>query len=253
MWSGGVRSVLVGVLALCFLQSCDRAGETTDVTIWLDWAEAPSEATSFVTDLGYFVQLTRLEVTTYSVELIPCDLQIFQDLQNGVYATQASLSLVSPAHAAHADPERPTRTNGVEVEVPLNRNSALRFADLTPPAVDYCRLHYLIGRVPNDAPSPSAGVSLWVEGRYAAPDGSNGTINLKSAMAFGRNVDLTGSTGEPISGPLLSPTNISVDRNWQQAFSGAQLNKMDDDTLTRHILRALVNSVTATAVTGDAS
>ena len=248
------RGLFLGAALVCvalLMQGCDRGPETTDVTVWLDWAEEPTQ--TFTTDLGYSIELTRLDVTTYSVELIPCDLQLFQDLQNGIYATQASLTLVSQAQAAHADPDRPTRTNGVEVETPLTTANAIRFADLTPPAFEYCRLHYLIGRVPNDAPSPSAGVSLWVEGRYVAPNGQTGPIQIKSAMAFGRNVDLTDPSGVAFQGVLATPTEVRVGRSWRAAFNGIRLEETDGDTLTRHILRELIRSVTVTARTGGES
>lgn len=246
-------------LALAFASSgCDddqsEFGPSTGViSVELDWSAATGPdafATQFENDMGYEIELSRLMINTYSVELIPCDEDLFRRLQQPRQRPQQSSGgLIGTAWAGHGDPTRPTRTGVIRPEWPLSQDNPVFMDTLDPPDYAYCRAHYLIGRVPNDDATQGTypdlvGLSLVVEGSVAAP-GETGSepFSIQTSAAHGTLAEFKVQSLED-GIRITAGDRIVVKRRLDALFDGVDFSTMSEQELARTVLRNVVQSVT---------
>lgn len=231
---------IVGALLLA--AACDSGPpKPVDVRFDLAWytqgvALGDGRAT-FTSDTGYVIELDRLEVTTYSVELMPCE---------PLPRKQSGLSLIGTAWAGHQSGHPPTRTNAAGFEAPL-KTTVITMDKIAVPDVAYCAAHYLIGRLLDPPPgadpaaaSATTGFSLRLHGRYRKTDGEAWTdLDLDSPVAHGILVNFT----DPKNGARLkSGDAVRVTRKLAPIFDGVDFGAMDPAAQVRQILRQIVSS-----------
>lgn len=188
---------------------------------------------TFTSDTGYVIELDRLAVTTYSVELMPC-----QPLPQ----KRAGLSLVGTAWAGHQAGHPPTRTNAAGFEAPL-KAATLTMDKVPVPDVAYCGAHYLIGRLldppPGADPATTTGFSLRMHGRYRKAGGDVwADLDLDSPVAHGILVDFAGAK----NGTRFKDGDVvQMTRKLAPLFNGVDFGGMDQAAQVRQILRQIVS------------
>lgn len=229
------RVAIIGVLLLA--AACDP-GPPPAVNVQFDLAwdgrgvVLNDGRATFVTDTGYEVDLDRLTVTTYSVELMPC----------APLPKRASLSLIGTAWAGHEAGHPPTRTNQPAFEAPLSA-AAMTMDRLAVPDVAYCGAHYLIGRLldppPGMNPADTVGFSLRAHGRYRKTGAESwADLTLDSPVAHGILVNFP----DAAKGTRFKDGDVvKVTRKLSPMFDGVDFETMDQAAQVRQILRQIVS------------
>lgn len=186
------------------------------------------------TDTGYEVELDRLTVITYSVELMPCA---------PLPAKRASLGIIAAAWAGHEAGHPPTRTNQAAFETPLTAGT-IAMDRIPVPDVAYCGAHYLIGRLldppPGASPADTVGFSLRMHGRTRkAGEGAWNELTLDSPVAHGILVNFPDAKG----GTRFKDGDVVVmTRKLAPMFDGVDFQAMDQAAVVRQILRQIVSN-----------
>ena len=261
-----IRGQALKTLALvccALLSACDSgesgSGPTAGViSVQLGWS-LPSgfDATSgitFTNGAGYSIHLSSVMINTYSVELIPCDEELFRKLQEPRQRPKLSQGiLINKAWAGHGDPTRPTRTGVVRPEWPMSQANPVFMDTLDPPDYDYCRVHYLVGRVPDTPMTQSShadliGLSMSIDGTYQAPGTPTAQpFQVRTSAAHGTLSDLA-ANGQGTGLRLREGDRLIVQRNFESLFNGVVFDAMADKEIARHILRNIVNGVSLEVV-----
>jgi hypothetical protein len=223
------------------------------VDILLAWdresVAAGETGATLTNDLGYDIDVIDLELTTYSIELIPCDEELFRRLQNGEIKTQARLSLISSASAGHGSVPRPTRTSHVQIETPLRPSAPLLAERLNVPAYRYCQAHFAIAREPQSPAqvagnAPAKGMSLRLQGRYRRGGEAWTPVKLETPVAHGVLLDLAPEM--PKEGIELEEGDaVVITRKLATVFDGVDFAAMAPPEAARQILRQIVKDATA--------
>jgi hypothetical protein len=257
MGAGGFRkqrraALLIGALAISFatLACSDNTPSAVEVDILLAWDRTGVAAGErFTNDLGYDIAVDFFELTTYSIELIPCDQELFRRLQNGENKTQARLSFIGPAWAGHGSAPRPTRTNHVRIESPLSASAPLLAERLTVPKTRYCQAHVAIAREPQSPAqvagnAPAKGMSLRLQARYRRGTDLWTPVALETPVAHGVLLDL--ASAAPNDGvDLASGDAVVITRRLATVFDGADFAAMPNGEIARQMMRQIVKDATA--------
>lgn len=228
--------VIVGLLLLA---ACDP-GPPPPVNVQFDLAwdaggvVLDDRRAAFATDTGYEVELDHLTVTTYSVELMPCE-----PLPP---PKRAALAFIGTAWAGHEAGHPPTRTNRAAFEAPLSA-PAITMDRIATPDVAYCGAHYLIGRLLDPPPGMSAadtvGFSLRAHGRYRkAGTESWSELALDSPVAHGILMNFPDAAK---GARFKDGTVVRVTRKLAPMFDGVDFAAMDQAAQVRQILRQIVS------------
>ncbi len=256
---GAVAATLTALIA-CDPQPGGGPSTTGVLRVAAGWHDTVSA--DFTTDRGYRIHLDAYMINTYSVELIPCDEELFRQLQEprqkpGVSAGLSQLRFISPALAGHGDPTRPTRTGAILPESGPSDFEAvpLQIDTLDPPDYAYCKIHYLIGRVPNDDEHnvlyPGlAGTSLRLTGTYTSLERSTPVpFTIETSAAHGV---LTAFDGPADGVTLKAGDTVLVQRHFQAMLNGVDFETMTEQQQARQVLRNLVDGTTVRVVSaGD--
>lgn len=250
---------VIGLMSAAAMATIAVAGRerTTDqrehqVSVELAWQapEIHAAALDFTNDLGYRIHVTMARVTTYSVELIPCDVELFRKLQQPPQTS--SIDVIARANAAHAPADRPTRTVVAITEDALAATSRTLLDRVSPPPYRYCEAHYLVGR---DAPSKLREKnrpprSVVIAGTYVAPD-TTGVVpfQIETGIAHGIVVPLIAANGEAFAATLPAGAKVVVARNLAAAFDGIDFAAMQSPEAARQFLRSLMAETRVTVET----
>ncbi len=236
------RGLSLALLAL--LLGCSEEGPQKPVNILLAWDRAGVEIAdgeaTITTNTGYIVVIDRLEITTYSFELVPCDDELFRQLQTPA-RKQARLSFIGTAWAGHAQAARPTRTFEARVESPLRDTKPVLLDHLLPPDYAYCRGHYLVARAPETADAAAnAGASVRLHGRYRHDATSPwAPLEISTGMAHGTLIDIADAqTPKGIS--VADGPAIIVTRRLATMFDDIDLASAPEREISRQMLRQLM-------------
>lgn len=235
-----MRARLIVLTALLALAAACGQKPRAPVNVQFDlaWDTAGAKVDGghalMTTDTGYEVELDRLALTTYSVELMPC-----QPLPP---PKKAAISFIGTAWAGHEAGHPATRTNKAGFEAPLT--AAARTMDRIPvPDVAYCGAHYLIGRLldppPGMDPADTVGFSLRAHGRYRKAGEDVWTeLTLDSPVAHGILVNFP----DGAKGTRFKDGDVVVmTRKLGPMFNGVDFAAMDEAAVVRQILRQLVS------------
>jgi len=228
---------LAGLIALA--AACDQAPpRPVNVQFDLAWDTAGAKVEDghalIATDTGYEVELDRLTLTTYSVELMPC-----QPLPP---PKKAAISFIGTAWAGHQAGHPVTRTNKSGFEAPLTADT-LTMDKIPVPDVAYCGAHYLIGRLldppPGMDPANTVGFSLRAHGRYHKAGADTWTeLTLDTPVAHGILLDFPDTT----KGTRFKDGDVLVvTRKLGPMFNGVDFQTMDEAAVVRQILRQVVS------------
>lgn len=244
-----MRRRLLTIAGLMILAAaCDRSPPPpVNVRFDLAWDPAGAKVADghavFATDTGYEVDLDSLALTTYSVELMPC-----QPLPP---PKKAALSLIGTAWAGHEAGHPVTRTNTAGFEAPLSKG-LLTMDKIPVPDVAYCGAHYLIGRLldapPGMDPADTVGFSLRAHGRYhKAGEGAWTELTLDTPVAHGILVNFPDSA----KGARFKDGDVLVmTRKLGPMFNGVDFQAMDQQAVVRQILRQVVSGTVVSWHTG---
>ena len=235
------RVALIGLALLT--AACDPGPPApVKLQVALAWdtqnAVLSSDLTTITTDTGYVVELDRLTVTTYSIELMSCE---------PLPPPRAAFNLIGTARAGHQVGHPPTRTTAAGIENPL-KSSTMVMDRIAPPDVAYCGAHYLIGRLLDAPPGADAaettGFSLRAHGRYRKADQDTWTpLALDSAVAHGILINFDA----PKTGVRFKDGDtVVVTRRLSSMFNGIDFAAMDESAVVRQTLRHLVATTAVT-------
>jgi hypothetical protein len=196
--------------------------------MWRDGAEL------FVNDLGYRIQVIKGAVSSYSIQLVPCE----QDTVLGII-----LDLVVPsAFAGHSGVEvDPSLLESHYVET-LPDGSAVYAGSVQVQSGRYCKAHYLVARAPNDAsglPSDWNMVdrSLFFELNYQAPGSEQWVATtIETDLAFGESFEIATVDMD------TQGAHIVVNRSLSAAFDGVDFEQQSSMEIPWRVLENLVTS-----------
>lgn len=234
-------AAVIGLVVLA--AACDPGPpRAVNVQVDLAWdtqgAVLSSGRATVTTDTGYVVELDRLTVTTYSVELMPCE---------PLPPPRAAFNFIGTAWAGHQAGHPLTRTNAAGIEAPL-KSATMTMDKIAPPDVAYCAAHYLIGRLldpaPGADPAETTGFSLRAHGRYRKADQDSWTpLALDSAVAHGILINLDA----PKTGVRFKDGDtVVMTRRLAGMFNGVDFAAMDEAAVVRQVLRQLVSGTAVT-------
>lgn len=198
------------------------------------------EALVFTNDLGYQITLRAGYLTTYSVELVPCEQDQLAALTARAWDAAWWLAgAPATAWAGHSS-ERGPNAIGPLVERVGDAQDQEHTASTLPTSAS-CKLHYLVARADADTPRDAAApdmvnTTLLLEGEYLAPQSATpAPFVLRTTVANARLDTLE------IAVARDDAPRVILERRADKLFEGVALDEQDEDTIMRQVLINLID------------
>ncbi|MDA0240658.1 MAG: hypothetical protein O3A84_11625 [Proteobacteria bacterium] len=238
--------------------SAQNAPQTlASVTVNLAWnrdgVSLKDGRLSLTNDLGYRIVLEQAYIVNLSVELIPCH-EWSGKLNGGIGTWIQALLFGRSAHAGHSLFGSPSKLQNSVAESLLG-SAPMTLGKIDAPDVEYCSLHYLIGRawaVTKALPSMPdlLNLSLFLSGQFSPPGkGEAQAFLIKSSEASGRILTMVQGDGQGGDRNLPKPAKIVVTRRISGLFDGIDFSNPVSAETARAVLQNLVTGSTVTAGT----
>lgn len=224
-------------------QNAPQASVSATVTLaWnTDGVSLKDGRMSLTNNLGYRIVLDQAYIVNLSVELIPCQ-EWSRTPVGGIGAKLHAFLFGRSAHAGHSLFGSPSKLQNSVAESLLG-SVPMTLGEINLPDVEYCRVHYLLGRawaVTKALPSSPnlLNLSLYLSGNYYQTGKNEAQAFLiKTSEASGRILTMAAARDDR---EFPNPARITVTRRLSGLFDGIDFSNSGSAETARAVFRNLV-------------
>jgi hypothetical protein len=236
-----LRLALSTALALLVLACAGSSSEGIVVTLRTDPAKVPP-ATTFDTDLGYRVVVSKAYVNLSTVEIFGCDAPLASSFSERAERGLRDVFTLERHAFAHTEGS-PTKLGAPIVEAFTGSGAGATVGELRPPAGRYCRVVQSLQAADGDARDlptdvPMVGKSMYVAGTYAKGGQAPVPFEAESTASFDASKDLAFE----LSTTGTKSVTVVLTRDTTHWFDGIDFATLGKRDVAKRIVDAMAES-----------